>query len=104
MAKFTVRGLDLDLELTLMDGTIVTLSPVIKTDTQSIIDTIRKWTDLEGNSALKENPFEKVATELSMVYDKDREWFLSNLDPYSLNEIMVHVARVMGGAKKNEKN
>ena len=45
-------------------------------------------------------PFETIAIELSMVYDRPKEWWLENFDISTLNDIMKFVGQGIANVKK----
>ncbi len=123
MAKFKAEKLDLDLELTTLDGDVVSMSPKTKVNTTKTLQIIEQWGAMEEEQeaerreeekAKKEgkeykakkrkNPFEIIAIELEMLYSKDAKWFMDNFDVPTLGKIMTHVAETMGGLKKKETN
>ena len=123
MAKFKAEKLDLDLELTTLDGDVVSMSPKTKVNTTKTLQIIEQWGAMEEEQeaerreeekAKKEgkeykakkrkNPFEIIAIELEMLYSKDAKWFMDNFDVPTLGKIMNHVAETMGGLKKKETN
>jgi hypothetical protein len=105
MAKFVAQKLDLDLELTTLKGEEIIVVPKEFINAQKCVEIMNHWTKLE-NAAKKDkdsNPLETIAIELAMIYDKDKNWFLENIEPGTLTEILVYVAETIGGVKKNLK-
>jgi hypothetical protein len=87
MAKFVAQKLDLDLELTTLKGEEIIVVPKEFINAQKCVEIMNHWTKLE----------------LAMIYDKDKNWFLENIEPGTLTEILVYVAETIGGVKKNLK-
>ena len=124
MAKIETEKLDLDLELTTIDGNVVPLSPKVKINTTNTLRLIDQWQEMERvqeiekrkeEKAIKEgkeykptgkrkNPFEIIAIELEMIYPKDLNWWMDNFDIVTLGKVMTYVAETMGGVKKKEKS
>ncbi len=123
MAKFKAEKLDLDLELTTLDGDVESMSPKTKVNTTKTLEIIEQWRimEIEQEEVKKEeakakkekkeykgkrlkNPFEIIAIELEMLYPKSAKWFMDNFDVPTLGKIMTHVAETMGGLKKKETN
>jgi len=124
MAKFETEKLDLDLELTTIDGDVEPLAPKIKINTTKTLELIEQWGAMEKEQAIekkkeekaekegkeykptgkRKNPFEIIAIELEMIYPKPAQWWMDNFDIVTLGKIMTHVAETMGGVKKKEKN
>lgn len=123
MAKFETEKLDLDLELTTIDGDVESLSPKIKINTTKTLELVEQWGVMEKEQAIekrkeeiaekegkeykskiRKNPFETIAIELAMIYPKDEKWWMDNFDIVTLGKIMTHVAETMGGIKKKEKS
>ena len=100
--EFTAQHLELNLELKTLSGEVAELKPQLTMNTTNTIKIMDKWVELEKNKEL--NPFVLIATELSFIYPKKKEWFLDNFDPSVLGEILTHVAKTMGGIKKKEKD
>ncbi len=122
MAKFEAKKLDLDLELTLLSGDVVSLSPKMEVNATKTIEIIEQWQTFEREEedrkkeeeknkkegkAIKKtslSAFEIVAIELEMIYPKDRKWWMDNFTIPLLAEIMTYIAETMGGLKKKEKS
>ena len=123
MAKFESEKLDLDLELTTIDGDVEPLAPKIKINTTKTLELIEQWGVMEKEQAIekkkeekaekegkeyksktRKNPFKTIAIELAMIYPKDEKWWMDNFDIVTLGKIMTHVAETMGGVKKKEKS
>jgi len=123
MAKIETEKLDLDLELTTIDGNVVPLSPKVKINTTKTLELIDQWQEMEKVQAVekkkeekaekegkeyksknRKNPFEIIAIELEMIYPESAEWFMDNFDIVTLGKIMTYVAETMGGIKKKETN
>ncbi len=121
MAKFKAEKLDLDLELTTLDGDVESMSPKTKVNTTKTLQIIEQWGIMEKEQAdekrkeeeakkknveyegkKRKSPFEIIAIELEMIYPKDAKWFMDNFDVPTLGKIMTHVAETMGGFKKKE--
>ena len=144
MAEFKAKNIDLDLELTLLNGNEELLKPKIIMNTTNMISIVKQWRILEEQQkdarALDEKirkekikkeketgikdeineidgeaiaekegsnlllSFEVMAIELAMIYDKDKTWWLENLDFSTIGEILQHVAQTIGGLKKSTAN
>ncbi len=121
MAKFAVKKLDLDLELTTLDGDVVSLAPKVKINTTMTLRIIEQWRTMEEEQADEKrkeeaakkkkekyegkkrmSAFEVISIQLEMLYPKSAKWFMDNFDIPTLGEIMTHVAETMGGLKKKE--
>jgi len=106
MQAFKARVIDIDLELTTLGGEELTLKPKIVLNTTNVVKIIKDWTNLEvkDNELIKrkeKSPFDLIATELSMIYPKDKDWFLDNFDIFVLGEILKFVAAEIGDVKKS---
>jgi len=123
MAKsFVAKATEIDLELTTLNGEQAELGVKsnIILSAQGVTNMVKEWTMLENkNDEMKEankkkkveetkekefSPFEIMGVELSMLYDKPKEWWTESFDPNSLNDIMQHVAETLAGVKKSLKS
>jgi len=130
MAKFVAERVKIDLELTTLEearraldegdepkSILLTIKPQIVLNADCVSSLIREWSALEnknkerkkkegeeGEEEEKLNPFEVMAIELAMLYDKPKEWWLESFDTNTLNEIMKHVAEQVAGLKKSPKS
>ena len=116
MAKFTAEKIEIDLELTTLgeaqrakaegdEPKVIELSLKLILDAQKVINIVKEWNILEKKKHENiELPFEVMAIELAMLYDRPKEWWLENFDVTTLNKILKHVAGAMAGLKKSPKN
>ena len=119
--KFTAKKIDLELELTTLDGKEEKLNVVGPINTKKCISIMEQWGKIEDdhNAIVKKNkeleeegkeplkikfPYEVLAIQLALVYDKPKEWFMDNFEPQVLLEIVTHVADSIKIAKKKLKN
>jgi len=121
--KFTATKIDLELELTTLDGTEVMLDIDGGVTTAKCVSIIEQWGKLETdhNELLKKNEqlkeegkepskdkmiqsYEILAIQLSLVYPKDSKWFLDNFEPQTLLNLVNHVVDSIKTAKKKSKN
>ena len=105
--KFEARKIDLDLELTTLDGSTFKLKPTIKTSANSSLKMLNLFEAIENDNAEERKKDESVAIkiiaqQLASVYDKDQEWFMDNFDVRTLSEIIGYVSSAMVGLVKNE--
>ena len=102
MAKFEAKKIDLDLELTTLDGEEVQLSPKISMSTEGTYTIMKAWTKMEEDT---EDGVEKIiliSKELAFIYPKDAKWFRDNLDFITLGTILEHVAKTIGNVQKKK--
>ena len=104
MAKFTTKKLDLELQLTTVDGQEVTISPKegLKFNATNISQIVNSWAKLEEVKE-KGQTMELLAKQLSYVYDEDSEWWMDNFRPDTIQEVLIYVAQTLSGFKKNDK-
>lgn len=103
MAEFKAEKIDLDLDLTLLSGEVLKLSPKFEVTTSKVIEILNVWNRIEKeNKENKKVAFDIIAEELSCVYDKPEQWWKDNFDPATLQQILIHVAETVGGLKKKE--
>ncbi len=121
-AKFSAKKIDLELELTTLNGDEVTLDIEGVATTTKCISIIEQWGKIENdhNDLLKKNEelkeegkpqlkekatssYELLALQLSLVYPKQKEWFLDNFEPQALLDIVNHVVDSIKTAKKKSK-
>ena len=107
MEKFTAEKPDLVLELITLFGEEITLEPTEIMSGTVALEVTKKWSKLEKEEKGKEDggksSLEILAIELSYIYPKDTKWFLDNIDLGTLNEILIYVAKTIGGIKKKSK-
>ena len=63
MVQFKAKAIDLDLELTLLNGEEIKLSPKIPINTKNIITIIKNWRTLENNQRASVKASEKAAEQ-----------------------------------------
>lgn len=102
MMKFTAQKIDLTLELTVLDGSEVTLDTKVTMTSEEILNTMEVWKSIEKE--FKDNNVRILAEQLTNMYPKSSTWFLQNFDVKTLNEIIIYVASSMGGIRKNEES
>lgn len=101
MAKFQAKKTDLTIEIVTLGGEEASLDAKISNSTKSMLDIYEQWADIEKKlDELKKPPHEAMAIQMAMVYDKPKEWWLENLDPVTLQEIVMHVVSTIAGSKK----
>lgn len=118
VTKFEAIKPDLDLELITLTGEEVKLSPKMLVNSTVAIKITKYWSKLEDEQKelRKKNKEEDkkketeglsimavVTKELAYIYPKEYTWFLDNFDIPTLNDILLHVAEVIGGIKKKSK-
>lgn len=106
--KFIAKKIDIDLELTTLSGEVVELKPKFQISGKSCIKIAREFSLLEkNNNALDKNDDTKKtgleinAIELSMIYPKEKDWFVNNFDPQTIVDILVYVTDTIAGVQKN---
>lgn len=102
--KFQARKIDLELELTTLDGETLTLNPKKLVTAEEAIKILKDWTDEEDKVETNIEKATLVAVELSRIYPKDKDWFLKNFDLITLSDILNFVAKAIGGIRKNEES
>lgn len=107
--KFKANKTDLDLELTLLDGTEILIEYKEALNAAKAQEMLTNFINMEDTFATQNKkkqysvmPFDQVAIILSTVYDKDREWWVNNFDGATLHEIYMHVLSEIKGLKKKE--
>lgn len=99
--EFAAQKPDLVLELTTLSGEKETLEPKKIMNGAFAKEIMDKWGQLEkAQNENKLGPIDIITTELSYVYPKTQEWFEENFDVNTLQDILVYVAQIVGGAKK----
>lgn len=103
MEKFVARSVkeDLVLEVQKLNDDVEMLEPQIDYSTDGILLIMRQWTKIEEIQDAADQKLEIIAKQLALVYRNTPEWWLTNLDPATLIEILNHVARTIGGLKKS---
>lgn len=104
MQSFTAETIDIDLELTTLDGEKISLAPKIVLNAKVVTGLFKEWDLLEKNRKEKGSQFEIFevqAIELAGIYDKPKEWWLENFDISTLNKILTFVAEALAKVKKN---
>jgi hypothetical protein len=106
MKKFTVKAIDLDAELELLDGSTVLLTSPIKLTKDAIQaskelqDMTEKFTS-KGEKTTLEDAVNYTAGFLGRVYDKDPAWFVDNVNQSTMSELVVYIqGEFMGSVKK----
>jgi hypothetical protein len=99
MAKFEAKEIDLDLELILLNKEEIKLSPKIELSTKNIMKIVDHWQKIE-EPAVGSEKVVVLAKELALVYDKEEDWWLENLDVQTLSDVLQYVAETVGGLKK----
>ena len=107
--KFVAKKLDLELELTALDGTERNLSP-----DESIIWNAKYIGIIMQKMRAMELEFTKkdaeevaltaaalLASELELVYVGEQQYFMENFEVGTLRELVTHVAQTLGGYLKN---
>jgi len=120
--KFTATKIDLELELTTLNGEKIMLDMEGDATTTKCISIIEQWGKIEEdhnsllmkNNKLKEagkepskekvsSSYELLALQLSLVYPKPKEWFMDNFEPQVLLDLVNHVVDSIKTAKKKLK-
>jgi len=99
--KFEAKKIDLTLELTTLSGEEITLTPRKLVTAEETVNILRSWTAAEKNAKTNVDRVELLAKELSILYPKEKEWFLSNFDMTTLSDMLNFVASSIGGIRKN---
>ena len=106
--EFVAKKIDLDLELTVLSGEKHSFEVRVHTDLKSLLTLVKKWDKInEVNNELEEDkltPFELHCDRLVELYGETRDWWLTNCDAATINDITRHVAQTIGGVKKSEPN
>ena len=116
--SFKAETVEIDLELTTLEAnrkakdegsepevTKLSLKIGLVLSADKVTSIVREWTTLEKKREEDKGiVFEVMATELAMLYDRPKEWWLENFDTNTLNEILKHVAREIARVKKSTKN
>ena len=95
-----------DLELVTITGENVILKPKDIMTSRKCIDMTNAWKAIEstnGELGIKDrqSSIEIGAKELSLVYSKTADWFIDNFDPETLHDILMYVANLVAGVRKN---
>lgn len=109
MKEFSAKTLDLELQLTGLDGEekIFKPSPDFKYDANSlnnVLTTMMKMENEYNDKKVKERKIsaaELLCSELELVYDNIKEYLLSNFDIGTIREILFYVSATIGGYQKN---
>lgn len=103
MEKFIAKSMkeDLIIEVKILNGDTVMLEPSIDYSAEGIVGLMRQWTKIEEAQTEDTQKLQIIASQLAIVYVNEPNWWLLNLDPGTLIEILNHVARTIGGLKKN---
>lgn len=104
--EFQAKRVELDFDVEVLNGEKVHVEPKRHISTQVMLEMYEQWNDVEERfkDDKTKTPFEIIAIQLAMLYDKPKEWWLDNIDPATLNEIMVWCVSAMMGTKKNDKS
>lgn len=118
--KYKAKRPKITLDLELLNGEQVRLEPTIVPSARECIRISKEWRAIEENNdaAIKHNKnlkegekqiefrtgIEINAIQLSTLYDKDKDWFIENLDPITIREIITDVAKMIAGIQKNSKS
>lgn len=100
MNDFVAKKLDLDLNLTLLDGTQLKLEPKNLLTVDESMRIMNAWTEDEKSKVEGLDKVNLLAEELAVVYPKDSKWWSSNFDIETLSSIVVFVAETIGGVRK----
>lgn len=100
MNEFAAKKLDLDLNLTLLDGTELTLEPKNLLTVDESMRIMNAWTEDEKSKVEGLDKVNLLAEELAVVYPKDSKWWSANFDIETLSAIVVFVAETIGGVRK----
>ncbi len=101
--EFKAQKLDLDLDLTTLSGDKVYLKPKIIMNGTNCMNVMKEWTLLEDKYKQENNIYAKpglLFEELSVIYNKPKEWWPENLPLGLINEILGYVAETMGSLRK----
>lgn len=99
--KFEAKKIDLELELVTLDGETLTLTPKkLVTATETVV-ILEQWTKLESAAKTNVQRVKLAASELSILYPREADWFMNNFDMGTLNEVLNYVAGAIGGIRKN---
>lgn len=107
--KFESKSVDLDLDLTLLDGTQKFLEGPKNLSAEGSLTILEKWAeydkafnDLNGDKAV---PFMVIAKHndkwLCDMYKVEEGFFLKNIPLPTMNEIKVFVTEQLSSLKKN---
>ena len=110
--EFVVKKIDLDLDLTLLDGTVHKFEPRVPTDLRSLLAMVKRWdkvnevNDAKGTKDEKEvnekvTPFELFADRFVELYGQTADWWLDNCNAETMTSIAKYVNRTIGGVKKS---
>lgn len=102
MKSFEAKKVDLDLELTTLDGEVVKLSPKVPISTTEALRIMDAWSRKEKESEEGINKVLLIGKELEIVYEKKANWWADNFDIGTLSEVLVFVAEAIGGVRKKE--
>ena len=119
MKSFVAERVEIDLELTTLeeatraeiDGDkpvpiLLAIKPTLVLSATKVTSIVKEWTVLEDKRKEEGEvvPFDVMAVELAMLYDKPKEWWLDNFNTNTLNNILMHVAGELAGVKKSSKS
>ena len=102
--KFEAKKIDLDLELTTLNGETITLTPKKLVTATETVSLLKVWMELENKAKTSIDKVNLAALELAVMYPKDYDWFMDNFDIGTLTEVLNHVASAIGGIRKNVKS
>lgn len=102
--RFAAKKIDLMVDVVTLDGEELQLHSQKALSANYTKEIMAHWTALETN--IKEGEdidrVNLLARELAFVYDQDEEWFMSNFDFGTLQDILSYVAECIGGLAKKE--
>ena len=106
MKKFTVNPIDLDVELTLIDGEVVNLTSDIRI-TKDVIEVGKEIERITKDFTAIENPtleqaVDYTTTFLSLIYKKEPVWFAENVSQEAMNQMLVYIQGELTGRRVPE--
>jgi uncharacterized ubiquitin-like protein YukD len=104
MKEFTSKKIDLDIDLTTINNEQVELRYAGKLTAKESLNIVEKFTELE-TSDMKNGieRFMTVCKELNFLYPAYKaEWFLDNVDPETLQDMIRYISQGLAGLKKRE--
>lgn len=104
MKEFVSRRIDLDIDLTTLKNEKVELRYKGNLTARESLNFVEKFTEIEKED-VKNNVerFLTVGKELHLLYpDYSADWFIDNVDPQVLQEMILYVSQGLAGLKKRD--
>jgi len=105
--QFEAKKIDIDLELTTLNGEEVTLKPKVAMSTEGTYGIMKAWTKLEEKQSEDSKGLDRIlvlSEELACVYPKEAIWFRNNFDLGTLGSILEFIATTIAAIRKKDKS